>query len=322
MSKTDAANHKRVMLRILNEVAAEQDIALTTFSQGWIIRLEKAGMVRFIYGYSFDLNTATAQLIASDKSAVADLLAYNHIPHVEHRLFLQPRLANYVSSQGSWAKMSAYADQHHYQLVVKPNDGTGGNDVYHVTTQLQLEQVVQNLFATHRAICLSPFYKIQREYRVIVLNGQCELVYAKRRPRVFGDGRSTLADLIAASVNEGKLSAQVATHAVTTFEARLDRVLEPGESLPLDWRHNLGQGAVPAMVTDRALQSRLQRLALQVAAAIQIDFASIDLIEVEDQLRVLEANSGVMMEGFAQLVEDGFLIAKRIYARAIASMFE
>ena len=53
MASTDGANYKRIMLRILDEIAEEQDIDLTVFSQGWIIRLAKANIVRFIYGYSF-----------------------------------------------------------------------------------------------------------------------------------------------------------------------------------------------------------------------------------------------------------------------------
>jgi len=50
-------------------------------------------------------------MIAKDKSAVSDLLQFNNIPHVEHKLFLHPRLANYVSVQGNWTDMLSFAQQ-------------------------------------------------------------------------------------------------------------------------------------------------------------------------------------------------------------------
>ncbi|MEM7032642.1 MAG: hypothetical protein AAF629_24020 [Chloroflexota bacterium] len=322
MATTDVANYKRTLLRFLHEIADEQGIDLTVFSHGWIIRLQKADQVRFIYGYSFDLNSATAQLIADDKSAVSDLLAFNKIPHVEHKMFLQPRQAHYVSTSGNWADMQAYAAQHKYQVVIKPNSGTSsGHGVLRATNQLELEQAVQELFTTHRNICLAPFYDIQQEYRVVVLNGHCELIYSKKRPVIIGDGLKTVAALIAQAVHQGHLTERMAAQALITFDATLEQVLAPDQPLTLDWRHNLGQGASPTFVTDEATLARLKPLALQTADALQITFASIDLITVADELMVLEANAGIMMEGFTRLAQDGPEIAKRIYSKAIAAMF-
>lgn len=294
---------------------------MTTHSHNWIVRLEQGRAVHHVYGYNFDLNPAAAQAIANDKSAVSELLAYRHIPHVEHRLFLHPRLSGYISDQGSWAGMLAFAGQQKFKLVCKPNDGTGGEDVFRVTSQPELEEVTQRLFERHRAVCLSPFYIIDREYRVIALDGQCELVYAKRRPAVIGDGRATMAELVAGQVSAGAIPASVAARAIMANDSLLDKVLDADERLVLDWRHNLAHGAHPAILTDPLQRRELEKLALACAQEIDIKFASIDIIETKGQLLILEVNAGVMMEHFAQLAPDGYAIAKKIYAKAVELMF-
>src|SRR5262245_22295322 len=182
------SNQERYLVRLMREIASEQSLKITTFSQDWVIRLEKGPVIRYIHGYNFELNSATTQLLANDKSAVSDLMQFKHIPHVEHKLFLHPRLAGYVSSEGSWDELLASARHQQFNLVCKPNNGTGGEGVFRVRSQVELQKIVQQLFESYRAICLSPFYNIDEEYRLIFLAGSCDLVYAKKRAAISGDG--------------------------------------------------------------------------------------------------------------------------------------
>jgi glutathione synthase/RimK-type ligase-like ATP-grasp enzyme len=316
------SNNERKLVPLLREIAAERQINFTTFSQGWIIRLEKAGLVRHVYGYNFGLNPATAQLIADDKSAVSDLLAFKEVPHVDHYLFTHPRQSHYVASAGNWPAIIEFAQRHQYQVVCKPNDGTGGRDVYLATNPLELEQLVHQLFETHRAICLSPYHEVEAEYRVIFLNGAAELIFAKRRPAIRGDGRSTVIDLIAAQVDDGTLPPTVAARAVDKHGTRLNEILPDGSRMRLDWRHNLEQGARPEVVEDQSLWARLEQIATAGARELNIHFASIDIIQSQGQLLILEVNAGVMMEKFIRLAPDGYVRAKAIYARAVEAMFD
>jgi glutathione synthase/RimK-type ligase-like ATP-grasp enzyme len=68
-----------------------------------------------------------------------------------------------------------------------------------------------------------------------------------------------------------------------------------------DWRHNLDAGATPLLYSHGSTRGLLTRLAADAARAIGIVFASIDLILVEGAWKVLEINSGVMMEALAKL---------------------
>lgn len=314
-------NKDRLLVSLLREIAAEQGIHVSSFSQDWILRLEKDGLVRHVFGYNFELNSATAQLLAGDKAAIADLLADRGLPHVEHRLFLHPQLASYVSAEGNWPAMLAYAQRIGFPLVVKPNTGTGGEDVARVDSAAALEKHVMALFQKHRAICLSPFLEIEQEYRVLVLDDACELVYSKRRPHLLGDGKATVLELIEQQLLAGNISQQQASAAIDQQRGGLRQVPPSGQEILVGWKHNLGEGSAPQLVPVGDLRTQLAALAANAQRAIGIRFASIDVVDVAGNLAVLEINSGVMMEHFARRLPEGRQMAKAIYARAVARMF-
>ncbi|RXH00246.1 ATP-grasp domain-containing protein [Bradyrhizobium zhanjiangense] len=68
-----------------------------------------------------------------------------------------------------------------------------------------------------------------------------------------------------------------------------------------DWRHNLDAGAKPVLLEDSEVREACVRLAIHAANAIGIAFASIDVVRVDGTWRVLEINSGVMMEALGKL---------------------
>ncbi|MQC26453.1 MAG: RimK-like protein [Chloroflexi bacterium] len=314
-------NRTRALVTLIDEIAADEGYALTRFSQDWILRLEKGGTARHVFGYNFEVNSATAQLLAADKAATADLLAHVGVPVVEHRLFLHPRLAGYVSAQGNWDAMQRYAQERGYPLVVKPNEGTGGDDIYKVGSALELEQAVSELFEGHRAITLSPFLEIEQEYRVVGLDGENLLIYGKERPRVLGDGQATVLELIEQLHLEERLSEEQARRILDNQQGNLKQVLAEGQELVVGWKHNLGEGAKPLMVENGSLADQLGALAKAAREALRIRFASVDIVEVNGTFSVLEINAGVMMEYFVRHYPDLRPQVKAIYAKAVAAMF-
>ncbi|MEX1247970.1 MAG: hypothetical protein WEA61_05765 [Anaerolineales bacterium] len=315
------ANQDRILPGLIREIAVEQGFALASFSHDWILRLEKGGRVRHVFGYNFELNSAGAQLIAGDKAAVSDLMAYVDLPHVEHRLFLHPRLSGYVSAEGNWPAMMAYAEKVGYPLVCKPNNGTGGEDVSRVDNQAELEQTVIALFELHRAICLSPYIEIDQEYRAVMLDGVCELLYTKRRPHVVGDGKSSVLELIEKLHLNGQLSQELAGQAIEQHRGELRQVPEHGQEIVIGWKHNLGEGSAPQFVEEGPLYDQLVEMARRAQEAVNIRFASVDIVHSDGGHQVLEINSGVMMEYFVRHFKDGRERAKGIYAKALAKMF-
>lgn len=314
-------NRQRALVTLLREIAAEEGYGFHSFSQDWILRLEKGGRARHVFGYTFEINSATARMLAADKAATSDLLTHSGIPCVEHRLFLHPKLAGYVSSRGNWDMMQAYARQHGYPLVVKPNEGTGGEDIVRVDSALELEQAVAELFEKQRAICFSPFLEIEQEYRVIVLDEQNQLIYAKQWPTVLGDGQSSILQLIERLHLAGKLNQAQAARLIEGHRGDLKQIPTRGQEVALSWKHNLGEGALPQLVQDSDLLGELGALAQAARRVINIRFASVDIVQVGGVRTVLEINAGVMMEYFLRHFPGERPRVKAIYAKAVEKMF-
>ncbi|WP_407193680.1 RimK family alpha-L-glutamate ligase [Bradyrhizobium sp. STM 3566] len=68
-----------------------------------------------------------------------------------------------------------------------------------------------------------------------------------------------------------------------------------------DWRHNLDAGAKPVLLADGELRAACVKLASDAARAIGIAFASIDVVHADGKWKLLEINSGVMMEALGKL---------------------
>ncbi|MEL6444228.1 MAG: RimK-like protein [Bacteroidota bacterium] len=271
----DPPNAERFLVAALREEAARRGIACTTFSADWIVRLSRGNRHATVMGYHFPLNSAPAAMLAGDKAAAAEAMAHADVPYVEHRLFLRPALASYVGSGGNWATMLTYAQEHDGHLVVKPNEGTGGQHVLRVQSASELEAAVHDLFAHHRALALSPYLAIDREVRLIMLDGTCRLAYEKVR----------------------------ADH-------------DPDNA---EWRHNLGLGATPHLVDPPP--AALIDHAHTAMRALELRFASVDLVEVSGTWRVLEVNAGVMMEAFARQSAANATRASAIYGAALDAVF-
>ncbi|KJC42861.1 RimK-like protein [Bradyrhizobium sp. LTSP849] len=85
-----------------------------------------------------------------------------------------------------------------------------------------------------------------------------------------------------------------------------------------DWRHNLDAGAKPVLLEDGEARSACVKLAIDAASAIGIAFASIDVVRVDGDWRVLEINSGVMMEALGKLYPE---LVQATYDAALDRVF-
>ena len=86
-----------------------------------------------------------------------------------------------------------------------------------------------------------------------------------------------------------------------------------------DWRHNLDFGARPVMLDHGAARDACVAIAIRAAAAIGIRFASLDVVRVGESWRVLEINSGVMMETLGKQHPE---LVHAIYGAALDKVFE
>ncbi len=290
---------------IIKEICKNKNIEYSLVSKDWIMILKRQNQVRYIVGYKFDLNDHGAGQICDDKYAFYDVLKQFELPLAEHYI---------VFKKYNLEEILTYAEIHQYHMVIKSNTGTCGNDMYYIKDASALEPTIEQLLKKHFSISLSPYYDIKTEYRCIVLNGKVELFYGKKRPIVYGNGTSTIHELLC------KFNPHY-------FEEKQDsewnRILNPNETYEYNWQFNLSKGAIPFWVEDEIIQNKVETLALKTAKILNLNFASIDIIELKTgEFLILEANSGVMMENFIRFFENGEQVAYSIYEKAVEAMFE
>lgn len=305
-------------IEIIKEICQEEEISIQAFSSDFMFQLKKEGKVNYIFGYQFGLNTAVSHMICEDKSTASELLSYAGIPNIEHYCFMSPRNIKYIPDTGNWDKILSMFKKYK-TLVLKDNKGTGGFSVYYVRNTAELEHATQILFQSSHSISVSPYYPILEEYRIIILDNEIQLIYHKERKHLIGDGIHTIKELYAMYLLNDGISYPIE-------EKDSSKILKTNEIYPLHWKHNLGQGASPVIDTDQTVIEPLKQLAKKAANCIGIRFAAIDIVKIlsnkELQYRILEVNSGVMMEYLSQTNQEFRQIAKEIYRQAIRKMMK
>ena len=86
-----------------------------------------------------------------------------------------------------------------------------------------------------------------------------------------------------------------------------------------DWRHNLDFGARPILLEDGGAREACVAIAVKAVHAISIRFASVDVVHVAGEWKVLEINSGVMMEALGKLHPE---LVYAAYNAALDKVFE
>ena len=203
------------------------------------------------------------------------------------------------------------------KLVIKANDSCKGKDVHYCSTEEEIEEIVKKLFDDKNdTLSACPYLEIDYEYRVIYLDGEILYIYKKKKPYVTGDGKSKVRELINKKFKQEPVD--------LSRNLSFDYIPQENEEVTISWKHNLSSGAEPIIVdeTDEFLPE-IRRVALAAGEAMNIKFASIDVALTNNkEILVMEVNGSVCMNKFAEIIPNGYEIAKEIYAKAIDKMFQ
>lgn len=298
---------KRQLVKIVEEICKEDDIKYASFSDNYIIQLSKNGKNTMIYNYKFANNDAAISKICDDKAALSEVLKYNNIPHVPH-FYFENSNSPMVGNEGIWSILTKILNDNG-KVVVKTNTGSGGNGVYKCENQKELETAVFEIFEKKHSLTISPYIDIENEYRTIIVDDRAMLVYEKQRPSVVGNGVDSLEKLIKdAHLDCIEISKKL----------DLNYIPEEKEKVTVSWKHNLGKGSLPVIIKDKKQIEELTSFALKTANILGLKFASVDIIKDKEGIyRILEINSGIMMEYFSRLSKENYEITKNIYKTAI-----
>lgn len=295
----------RTFGKIIEEICKEQNIKINKMSDDWIIELNKDGITKYIIGYKFDLNSSCTSEICNDKYALFSILENSAIPVIKHDILFR----------NNEKKLSTIAEKLNYNLVLKPNNGTCGNNIFHITCKDEIIDAYRKMLHLGN-VCICPFYNIKNEFRIIYLNGKTEHIYKKVKPIIVGDGKSTIKELLLHFNGEYYKDEKN----FINKKYNINYIPKDGETIEYEWRFNLSKGAIISEVNEDEKKD-LIKLASLAAEKINLKFGSIDIIKTMDnQYKIIEINSGVMMENLINLEKEGYKIAKNIYKKAMELM--
>lgn len=311
--------HKQEFIRLIDDAAGSLGITVAHFSDNWAMRLSRAGMTKYIVGYTFPLNDATCCKIARNKNLCSEILTCNKIPHIPHRLLYSPTiLLKRDISEGNISTVEQFISQYGFPIVVKRNNSSKGEGVFIADNRTELEGVSQKVFHSDNVLCLSPLRKALHEYRNVILNNDCVLSYEKIRPHIIGNGSSSVIDLLFEFYQSNKPSRNQANFFDNLFSNRLDDVPEAGEKVFLQWKHNAAAGTRYRTIQDRAIEE----MAAKAAAAINATFVTVDIVHSPEYgLEVLEINASVVLNAFSCVSEECYQKARDVYQLALQQVF-
>lgn len=301
--------------RLFKDICNELGIKCTILSKDWIFMLERNGITKFLAGYKAGLNDHALGMVVDDKYALYDVLKSKNIPIAEYNIvYGENNKEDYAIGCNSFSYVKDYFLEHNKEVVLKPNDGTCGRDVYKVEELNKLEELYNKLTKKYYSINIGPYYHIVNEYRFIVFNNEVRIAYKKNKPIVYGDGISSIRDLL--------LRFNYRYFKDKLNDSIYDRVLNNGEEYEYNWKFNLSQGAIASEITDEVLFNKLSKIALDASSSIGLNFGSVDIIVTEDnETLILEMNSGVMVDNYIEQFSNGYEKAKELYKAVIEEMF-
>ncbi len=164
----------RLLPEAIRTACKRQAVQLTTYSDEWVLRLQKNGKSVWFFGYKCDGNRAAASHIAQDKVATYEILQAAGVPAVRHLLVRsvanEPVQTEKLSTQ--FANLA---------VVIKPLNGTGGRGVDYYTDVHEALEFIQT--SSEPAWAISPYLNIVAETRLIVIDSHVVLAYEKLQPQ-------------------------------------------------------------------------------------------------------------------------------------------
>lgn len=306
-------NIDKPFFKILDELCNELEIEVNEYSFGLIKQLKKDGKIKNLIRYKMDLNSATSSEIACDKYACFEILKSHKVPIIEHTMIFNPKTRkDYVTKMDLDIAKNLF-DKYNRKIVIKANNSYQGKEVFLVEEKDNIEKTILDIFSRNNdSLSICPFEKIRNEYRMIVLDNECLFGYKKEKASIIGDGKKSIAEFVS------ELEIEKPDKSLD-----LDYIPKDKETIELNWKFNLSGGARAVELTDLNLKFRLEKVALDASKAINIRFASVDIVETEEgELKVMEINATVCMTKFIKTFENGYNIAKDIYKKALIKCFE
>ena len=267
-------------------------------------------------GASFAINPQAAAEVARDKGYASFFLKTLGYPVPEGATFFSEAMNRRLTRKRGLEEGFAYAQSLGFPVIVKPNDLSQGRLVAKVFNRREFYAQARRILRETDVLKVERFYA-GNDYRIVVLDDRVVAAYQRIPLRVLGDGRATIAELVAMKQQvlraENRPVILDANDAGIRMNLRrqklsLNSVPARGAVVPLLDSANLSSGA-EARDLSKAMHDDFRRLAVRVARDMELRFCGVDIMtdDIIHPLQgyiIIEVNSSPSLENYARIGDE------------------
>jgi cyanophycin synthetase len=310
--------------RAIVDAARAHSIPVRRLNEGNLVQLGHGKHQRRIWASETDQTSAIGEAVAQDKLLTKALLAPCGIPVPEGQVV--------STAAEAWQVAQSIGAP----VVIKPKNGNQGRGV---SCNLTTEAAVYAAFdaAKHEGdVIIIERYVTGLDYRFLVVKDQLVAAARRQAPSVVGDGRHTIAELVAESnldprrgedhatpLSKLKLD-DIALDVLREQSFTVDSVLQPGQVAVLRRNANLSTGGSATDVTDEVAPEVAARV-VEAAQLVGLDVAGIDVV-APCVNQPLEQSGGAIVEvnaapGLRMHIAPSFGKARPVGQAIVSSLF-
>jgi D-alanine-D-alanine ligase-like ATP-grasp enzyme len=262
------------------------------------------GRRSYFRGTCVDLNGLASSHLVRDKGWALQFLSGLGYLTPRSGTFYSRDFAAFLGSTNDIHAAWDFARQLGLPVIVKPNSRSAGDGVALAGTKRDFYRAMRAIFGPIRdQVALVQEVVDGSDYRIVVLDGVVLSAYERRPLRVVGDGRSTVAELIAAKQREAQVTTRRAPGPtdprirmyLRTRRIRVDDVVPAGRALPVMPNANLSTGGDATDVTDQ-IGADLHRLCVEMVTKMGLRFAGVDVLVRQDVAGPLSPGTVTVLE--------------------------
>ncbi|RME04424.1 MAG: hypothetical protein D6805_03120 [Planctomycetota bacterium] len=297
---------------------------------GYLLLLQHKGKRRYLLADTHPLNPHLSSRLAKDKAYTYIVLEKEKLPIPRGSYFFLPgryQKQDYSHRKGPKEALE-FAQMLGFPLVAKPNSLSMGKWVQKISQLSELRDYIRQIeLESQEKIFLLQEFLPGEEKRIVLLDGNVELVLRKQPLELKGDGQKSIQNLFEEELQKRGLEKE--KYLPFLNEALSREKLQPSDTLPkekrlslLDVGGNLHRGAI-ARVEDTLQEDSLKALCQEAVRIFQLRYAAIDLRQnSKGQWKILEINSNPGLEKFARSSPAAKRIVEQIYRKILKKFLE
>ncbi|MDO8493561.1 MAG: ATP-grasp domain-containing protein [bacterium] len=245
---------------------------------------------------SLDINSHGASEVAKDKGYTRffmEGMGYK-IPHGS-AFFSDYWCGVNEASNNSEAALK-FAGTLGYPVIVKPNSGSKGRDVFKAYNKEELREILKIVFENNNVVLIEE-YIAGADYRLVVLNNEVMMAYQRLPLAVVGDGIDNIATLFDKKKtklqNMGrKIPIEISDERIGSrlnnfHKIDINYIPKVGEEVVLLDNANLSSGGEAVDVT-QSIHESYKNIAVKLTKDMGLHLAGVDFITTDDITKTLQ----------------------------------